>query len=55
MDAGSDTVSVIYNKGGIGSKGSFCVSLLAGIGLLALLIIFGLLKSNTSVSQFNTQ
>lgn len=49
MDEGSDPVSVAYGKGGIGSKGSFCVFLLAGVGLLVFLVIFGLLKAQTSI------
>lgn len=51
LDEGSDPVSVAYGKGGIGSKASFCVFLLAGVGLLIFLIIFGLLKTQTTITR----
>lgn len=44
-----------YKKGGIGSKGSFCVAFIAAFGLLAFLVIFGVMKSNISVDRFNTE
>ena len=55
MDEGSDAVSVTYKNGGIGSKKSFCVTLLAVVGLLTLLLVFGLLKSEATIDRFNTE
>lgn len=55
FDEGSDPVSVTYNKGGIGSKKSFCVTLIAVLGLLVFLMIFGLLKSDSSIDRFNSE
>ena len=54
FDAGSDTVSVMYKKNGIGSKKSLCITVFAVICLLGFLIFFGILKSESVVTRFES-
>ena len=52
LDAGSDSISIAYNKRGIGSKRSLCITITFAIGLLVFLVIFGILQSETTVKRF---
>ena len=52
FDSGSDTISISYRKKGIGSKRSLIITVIAVCGLLSFMVIFGLLKSDTSVSRY---
>jgi hypothetical protein len=53
LDAGSDSISISYRKKGIGSRASVIITLVAVVGLLAFLIIFGIMKSDTVVEKYD--
>jgi hypothetical protein len=53
LDYGSDPVSVAYSQK-IGSKSSFCVSALFCGGLIAFLVIFGILETVPTVSRYSS-
>lgn len=53
LDIGSEDISLLYAGSGHGSKTSVCLSVLFGVGFVAFLIIFGVLKLDTTVNVYN--